>query len=207
MVEKWSDFAICLMLHLLKKKHATYLLNLNQQSVILLCMHCVLQLFLPWKVNPQHFILLDCILLGNQDALIQKLLQCVFFPLLLAYHTCPPTSFTCANGRCIQRHFRCDHYNDCGDNSDESGCRFRSCNITTEFSCNNGKCLPLQLVCDGIDHCNDNNTSDEKNCGKFLFHIYCAQNMGVLKSQNMGDKNGFLRNRLCRKCQQLLCSN
>lgn len=107
-----------------------------------------------------------------------------FFPLLLAYHTCPLTSFTCANGRCVQYRYRCDHYNDCGDNSDEAGCLFRACNETTEFTCSNGKCIPLHLVCDGMDHCHDHNASDEKNCCKFIFST-CALESWSLRAWEM----------------------
>lgn len=125
---------------------------------------------LPWKVNPKYLILLDCIFLEKRDdALIRELLQCFFniFSLLLAFHTCPSTSFTCANGRCVPYSYRCDHYNDCGDNSDETRCHFRACN-RTEFTCKNARCISSALVCDGIDNCHDNNASDEKNCRKFI---------------------------------------
>lgn len=36
--------------------------------------------------------------------------------------TCRPTEFKCSNSQCIPSHWRCDHDNDCGDNSDEQGC-------------------------------------------------------------------------------------
>lgn len=33
--------------------------------------------------------------------------------------SCRPTQFQCANGLCVSQRFKCDHDNDCGDNSDE----------------------------------------------------------------------------------------
>ncbi|XP_041433100.1 low-density lipoprotein receptor-related protein 2 isoform X2 [Xenopus laevis] len=81
-----------------------------------------------------------------------------------AFHTCPSTSFTCGNGRCVPYHYRCDHYNDCGDNSDELGCLFRTCDLNTEFTCNNGRCISREYVCNGVNNCFDNGTSDERNC-------------------------------------------
>lgn len=84
---------------------------------------------------------------------------------MAAFHTCEPTMYTCGNGRCVPYHYRCDHYNDCGDNSDEEGCLFRPCDPDTEFACNNGRCIARQYVCNGINNCFDNGTTDERNCG------------------------------------------
>uniref|UniRef100_A0A8C4T8K1 EGF-like domain-containing protein n=1 Tax=Erpetoichthys calabaricus TaxID=27687 RepID=A0A8C4T8K1_ERPCA len=65
-----------------------------------------------------------------------------------AFHTCLPMDFTCDNGRCVPYAFRCDHFNDCGDYSDEVGCAFPTCNPSTEFTCSNGRCISQQFVCD-----------------------------------------------------------
>ncbi|XP_072435639.1 low-density lipoprotein receptor-related protein 2a isoform X3 [Chiloscyllium punctatum] len=81
-----------------------------------------------------------------------------------AFHTCSPSAFTCGNGRCTLYRYRCDHYNDCGDNSDEVGCMFPTCNATSEFTCSNGKCISSSYVCNGVNDCHDNGTSDERNC-------------------------------------------
>uniref|UniRef100_A0A8C2IBE8 Low density lipoprotein receptor-related protein 2a n=1 Tax=Cyprinus carpio TaxID=7962 RepID=A0A8C2IBE8_CYPCA len=92
--------------------------------------------------------------------------QAAAFISLSAFHTCEPTVFTCGNGRCVPYHYRCDHYNDCGDDSDETGCMFRPCDPNTEFTCNNGRCIALEYVCNGINNCYDNGTSDEQNCAE-----------------------------------------
>ena len=37
--------------------------------------------------------------------------------------TCNGNEFTCSNGKCISRSWRCDLDDDCKDNSDEKNCR------------------------------------------------------------------------------------
>lgn len=81
-----------------------------------------------------------------------------------AFHTCSATDFTCDNGRCVPLSYTCDYTNDCGDNSDEQGCPFPTCNPATEFTCANGRCISASFVCDGYNDCRDNATSDEINC-------------------------------------------
>lgn len=99
-------------------------------------------------------------------SLLVSALTCSWF-WLAAFHTCEPTVFTCGNGRCVPYHYRCDHYDDCGDNSDEVGCLFRPCDPSTEFTCNNGRCIAKDYVCNGINNCYDNGTSDEQNCREY----------------------------------------
>lgn len=102
-----------------------------------------------------------------------------------AFHTCQPTAFTCGNGRCVPYHYRCDHYNDCGDNSDEAGCLFRTCDSHTEFTCNNGRCISLQYVCNGVNNCYDNGTSDERNCRKSFQITKC-----IFESDSLDQRRG-----------------
>lgn len=105
---------------------------------------------------------------SSPHSLLARALTCSFLCLwLAAFHTCEPTVFTCGNGRCVPYHYRCDHYDDCGDNSDEVGCLFRPCDANTEFTCNNGRCIAKDYVCNGINNCYDNGTSDEQNCRKY----------------------------------------
>ena len=49
--------------------------------------------------------------------------------------TCRSDEFTCANGKCIQQRWVCDHDDDCGDNSDEKNCQPATCSPETEFMC------------------------------------------------------------------------
>ena len=37
--------------------------------------------------------------------------------------SCNSTDILCKNGRCVNSSSVCNYYNDCGDNSDEFGCR------------------------------------------------------------------------------------
>nr|XP_009859681.2 G-protein coupled receptor GRL101 precursor-like isoform X1 [Ciona intestinalis] len=87
--------------------------------------------------------------------------------------SCGNGSFSCANGNCIHARFVCDHHNDCGDKSDERGCRIRlntcwpwqsKCNSNRTcsrgyFQCRNGKCIAFGLACNRKDNCGDG--SDE----------------------------------------------
>ena len=73
--------------------------------------------------------------------------------------SCPSNKFQCANGKCINRKWRCDSQDDCGDNSDERNCPCRSYQLT----CNNGVCVDKVWRCDGSDDCGDG--TDELNCG------------------------------------------
>ncbi|KAK2193395.1 hypothetical protein NP493_13g04008 [Ridgeia piscesae] len=96
-----------------------------------------------------------------------------------AIQTCAPNQFQCANKKCIPYVWKCDHDNDCGDNSDEPEncktipCRphYLKCNSTgryktecepTYFKCKNSRCIPGRWRCDYDNDCRDN--SDEEDC-------------------------------------------
>uniref|UniRef100_A0A3B4B4V3 Thrombomodulin n=1 Tax=Periophthalmus magnuspinnatus TaxID=409849 RepID=A0A3B4B4V3_9GOBI len=74
---------------------------------------------------------------------------------------CPLHQYECANGYCIPQSFVCDHWDDCGDFSDEQGCVYESCS-GNEFTCSSGRCIPQRWVCDQFNDCGD--YSDEKGC-------------------------------------------
>uniref|UniRef100_W5N103 Low-density lipoprotein receptor-related protein 2 n=1 Tax=Lepisosteus oculatus TaxID=7918 RepID=W5N103_LEPOC len=72
--------------------------------------------------------------------------------------TCHMNEFRCANGLCILMGFHCDRVNDCGDGSDERGCKYPPC-TAQQFTCQNGACISTSYVCDGEYDCLDH--SDE----------------------------------------------
>ena len=76
---------------------------------------------------------------------------------------CGDDEFACAdNATCVSLDYRCDYFNDCGDNSDETDdCVCES----SEFECESGGCINGTWVCDGEEDCYDG--SDEMVCGKF----------------------------------------
>ncbi len=74
---------------------------------------------------------------------------------------CSESEFHCANDRCIRSSWRCDHDNDCGDNSDEQNCARFECD-SNKWKCLSGHCIAASQRCNGIRNCAD--YSDEAGC-------------------------------------------
>eukprot|EP00794_Sanderia_malayensis_P007889 gene7889-8742_t len=92
---------------------------------------------------------------------------------------CSSGNFRCANQKCIPNAWRCDSENDCGDNSDETGCEKNKCS-DNQFKCDSGRCIRSNWRCDGDNDCGQNDSSDEKDCG--LKNVTCAANQFTCKS-------------------------
>jgi len=68
--------------------------------------------------------------------------------------------------------FSCDSENDCGDFSDETGCKNVTCS-SSQFQCENGRCVPATWKCDSENDCGDGSDEGdfcaEKTCAYFQF--------------------------------------
>ncbi|KII62836.1 Low-density lipoprotein receptor-related protein 1B [Thelohanellus kitauei] len=90
---------------------------------------------------------------------------------------CQSHEFLCNNNICIDKIFRCNGVDDCGDYSDE---KCSSSIIIIKKACQSDqyhcpterKCIKLSQVCDGREDCTDK--SDEKNCDKYVRK--CSEN-------------------------------
>jgi len=92
--------------------------------------------------------------------------------------TCRSDEFTCANKHCIQQMWVCDNDNDCGDNSDEKGCKPITCHPGTDFTCSEYYCITSRWRCDGDYDCPDR--SDEMGCK--VFQLFAIINFATVSS-------------------------
>lgn len=99
----------------------------------------------------------DCLCPGSTQAFANK--TCPQME-----NTCSTGFYTCGNKLCVSLLFRCDGQNDCGDNSDETGCPTSKQPCPPHmFSCvSDGKCIPDYFLCDHDRDCSDG--SDEVDC-------------------------------------------
>ncbi|XP_068091010.1 low-density lipoprotein receptor-related protein 12 [Hyperolius riggenbachi] len=111
---------------------------------------------------------------------------------------CERNRFHCDNGKCILESLKCNHLDDCGDNSDEKFCpklshptelSFQPCS-PIQFQCLSRftkayTCLPNTLKCDGNIDCldlGDEIDCDVPTCGQSLKYFY-----GAFSSPNYPD--------------------
>ncbi|CAG2103255.1 unnamed protein product [Medioppia subpectinata] len=78
--------------------------------------------------------------------------------------TCGSDEFMCDNKLCIQKLWKCDKDDDCGDRSDEKDCVDHQCN-ENEFQCKrSNKCIPSHWKCDFDSDCMDGSDEDLAMC-------------------------------------------
>lgn len=99
--------------------------------------------------------------------------------------TCPSTSFTCSNGKCIDRNLICDDTDDCGDNSDEHTCFIKAsgnCELGEKpCSSNTSICVSTSSICNGTKECPQG--EDEENCSKCVEMEYTCNNRKCIPFQ------------------------
>lgn len=105
---------------------------------------------------------------------------------------CRLDQLRCLNGqKCVDASAKCDHKDDCGDNTDEAFCNFPPCHIG-QFRCGNALCIPASYRCDGYKDCSDG--TDEANCTA----IACPDNKYLCpKGGPKGTHKCIARSQLC----------
>lgn len=91
------------------------------------------------------------------------------------------------NDRCVPYWWKCDGFNDCGNNNDEAGCPNNTVSTTmatptapveaclpNQFMCDSGRCLAKSYVCDGFSDCvggEDETNCPRERCGADKFRL------------------------------------
>lgn len=103
--------------------------------------------------------------------------------------TCDSSTFTCANGKCIDKSFVCDNENDCGDDSDELSCTKEDSCSPGEFSCSlhTHICLPDSARCNGTSECPHH--EDEQNCSECHVDEFSCSNKKCVPREWICDRS------------------
>ena len=121
---------------------------------------------------------------------------------------CMEDDFRCLNGRCISKHYYCDHDDDCGDGSDEPHyCQYdeRICPRSTHYCPsirNKSKfsCIPQAKVCDGMIDCVDHSDEDPNLCKNTIPNFNSTYDTNMVAESKVSNTN-------CSQENDFQCSN